>query len=276
MEDALPVTGEPPARHAAAHPHRTRRTRARLSPLTVIGELLLVSGAAILGFFGWQDYHTLVTVTAEQQQLAGQDSARWQAESEAHAGDDAGSEGAENGEIPVTGPVAEGEVFGVLYIPAMGKNFAYRVAEGTDQATVLSAADKGIGRYPSTQLPGEPGNMAIAAHRSGPWITPFREVMDLRLGDPLYLETAEGWYTYRFRSLEYALPNEVDVLNPVPRMSVDAGEDRILTLTTCHPKANGTAERAIAYAVLDGFRARAAGPPPALVEANTNVAKEAA
>jgi len=105
---------------------------------------------------------------------------------------------------------------------------------------------------------------------------PFREVMELRLGDPLYLETADGWYTYRFRSLEYVLPSETDVLNPFPRMTVEAGDDRILTLTTCHPKANGTEERAIAYAVLDDFRPRSEGPPKSLVEADSNVARRAA
>lgn len=272
MQDPPPAADEMLARRASTHGADGRRKRAKLSPLTVIGELLLVSGIAVLGFFGWQDYHALVVVAGEQRQLAGEDSARWQAEAEA-AGEQAEPW---NGEMPVTAQPEAGEAFGVLYIPAMGENFAYRVAEGTDPATVLNSAEKGIGRYSRTQLPGAPGNVAVAAHRSGPWITPFREVMELRLGDPLYLETADGWYTYRFRSLEYVLPSETDVLNPFPRMTVEAGDDRILTLTTCHPKANGTEERAIAYAVLDDFRPRADGPPATLAEANANVAKEAA
>ncbi|MBN9613042.1 MAG: class E sortase, partial [Actinobacteria bacterium] len=181
-----------------------------------------------------------------------------------------------NGKIPVAAPPAEGEVFGVLYIPAMGKNYAYRVAGGTDRATVLDLSDKGVGHYDKTQMPGAIGNFAVAAHRSGPWVTPFREIMQLRVGDPIYLETKDGWYTYRFRSQEYVLPTETDVLDPFPRVSGQPGKDRIMTLTTCHPKEDGTAERAITYAVLDDFRPRSEGAPESLAEVNSNVAGSSA
>ncbi|MFC6235517.1 class E sortase, partial [Leucobacter soli] len=235
---------------------RPRRRRKRLSPLTVIGELLVVGGVAVLGFFGWQYAMTQIVVPAQQQALAAQDSARWAAASQAEEPWD--------GEVPVTAAHAPGEVFGLLHIPAIGERFTYRVAEGTDPETVLNVSDKGIGRYETTQMPGDYGNLGLAAHRSGPWITPFREVMELRVGDPIYLETEDGWYTYRFRSLEYVLPSAYDVLNPFPRIDVDPAEDRLMTLTTCHPKNGGTEERAIAYAVFDRFQPRSAGAPAEL------------
>jgi sortase A len=170
--------------------------------------------------------------------------------------------------IPVTAKPAPAEAFAVLHVPAFGTTYANVVAETTDWWTVLNLDEKGIGRYESTQLPGEPGNFALAGHRSGPLINSFREVMNLRVGDPLFVETADGWYTYRFRSIEYVLPDAVDVLNPFPRLEGVPGEDRILTLTTCHPKWAGSDERAIAYSVFEGFQPRSDGPPAELIELN--------
>lgn len=260
-----PRSAGPPSDYRVEH---GARRRARLSPLSVIGELLLVSGLAVLGFFAWQTVNTQLVVPGKQQQLAAEQSTRWESQAKPDV--------KWNGKVPVAAKHADGEVFAVLYVPAMGKNYAYRVAEGTDRTTVLDVADKGVGHYDRTALPGARGNLALAAHRSGPWITPFREVMELRVGDPLYLETKDGWYTYRFRSIEYVLPEETDVLDPFPRLQGEAGKDRIMTLTTCHPKQDGTVERAITYAVFDRFQPRSYGPPEALAAVDSNVAKAGA
>lgn len=233
--------------------------RARLSPLTVIGELLLVAGVAVFGYIVWQPWHTGITVTAKQTELSAAASAQWDAETPAEEWD---------GVVPVVQAPAPSESFANLHVPAFGTTYANTVAETTDWWTVLNLDDKGIGHYEMTQMPGEPGNFALAGHRSGPLINSFREVMNLRIGDPLFVETAEGWYTYRFRSMEYVLPEEVDVLNPFPRIEGAVGDDQILTLTTCHPKMAGSDERAIAYSVYEGFQPRSAGPPAELIELN--------
>lgn len=235
-----------------------RRRRARLSPLTVIGELLLLGGLGVLGYIVWQPWHTTVTVSAKQADLAAEDSARWAAAEPAPT-----TEG-----MPVAQKAGENEVFAVLHAPEFGTGYANRIAEGTDWSAVLNDPDKGIGHYDTTQLPGEPGNFVVAAHRSGPITTPFREIMNLRVGDPLFVETADGWYTYRFRSIEYVLPDAVDVLLPFPRLEGVAGQDQILTLTTCNPKLAGSDERAIAYSVLEGFQPRSDGPPAELLKLN--------
>ena len=240
---------------------RRGRRRARLSPLTVVGELLLLGGLGVLGYIVWQPWHTGVTVTAKQTELSAEDSARWEREAKPLQTDG----------VPVAARPEASEVFAVLRAPAFGTTYANRVAETTDWWTVLNLDEKGIGHYENTQMPGEPGNVALAGHRSGPLINSFREVMNLRVGDPLFIETAEGWYTYRFRSIEYVLPDEVDVLNPFPRLEGEPGTDQILTLTTCHPKLSGSAERAIAYSVFEGFQARADGPPAELVELNPSM-----
>lgn len=239
-----------------------RRRRARLSPLTVIGEILLLSGLGVLGYIVWQPWHTGVTVTAKQTQLSAKDSAAW----------DQKAKDVEqppwDGVVPVPAKPAPSEVFAVLHAPAFGTTFANRVAETTDWWTVLNLDDKGIGRYEKTQMPGEPGNFALAGHRSGPLINSFREVMNLRVGDPLFIETADGWYTYRFRDIEYVLPAELDVLNSFPRLQGEPGKDQIMTFTTCHPKLAGSDERAIAYSVFEGYQPRSQGPPAELVKLN--------
>lgn len=233
---------------------RSAKRRHRLSPLTVIGELLLVAGVGVLGYIVWQPWHTSLTVGGMQQDLAAEDSARWDAE----------YDGGTTDGMPVAERAATDEIFATLHVPAFGLDYANRIAESTSWDTVLNSADIGIGHYDMTQMPGEAGNFAVAAHRSGPVTTPFKELMNLRLGDELFVETQEGWYTYRFRSIEFTTPDAVDVLNPFPRVEGTPGEDQILTLTTCHPKHWGNDERAIAYAVLDSFQPRADGEPEAL------------
>ena len=197
-------------------------------------------------------------MTAKQSDLSAAVSQQWDAEAKPML-----TEG-----IPVPAKPAASEVFAVLRVPAFGTTYANQVAETTDWWTVLNLDDKGIGHYETTQMPGEPGNFAMAGHRSGPLINSFREIMNLRVGDPMFVETADGWYTYRFRSIEYVLPEETDVLNPFPRLEGEVGVDQIVTLTTCHPKLSGSDERAIAYGVFEGFQPRADGPPAELLELN--------
>lgn len=239
-----------------------KRRRARLSPLTVIGEVLLLTGLGVLGYIVWQPWHTGVTVTAKQTQLSAKDSEAWNRQAEEVPPTPW------DGTVPVPAKPAPAEVFAVLHAPAFGTTYANRIAETTDWTTVLNVDDRGIGRYETTQLPGEAGNFALAGHRSGPLINSFREVMNLRVGDPLFIETTDGWYTYRFRDIEYVLPTETDVLKPFPRLQGEPGTDQILTFTTCHPKLSGSDERAIAYSVFEGYQPRSQGPPAELVKLN--------
>ena len=44
-------------------------------------------------------------------------------------------------------------------------------------------------------MPGEVGNFAVAAHRST-HDEPFANIDDLRVGDKVYVQTREAWYTY--------------------------------------------------------------------------------
>lgn len=245
--------------------HSPKRVgRAKLSPLTVIGELLFLSGLVVVGYLAWQPWYTSTVVAAEQAELSAVVSAKLQAKAPTEPWD---------GIVPIAAKVPETDDFGVMYIPAFGSTFQNVISEGTSRGEVLNVAEKGIGHYDKTQMPGQPGNFAVASHRSGPRTTPFKEIMNLRLGDSIYVQTAEGWYTYSFRSIEYVLPEESDVLLPFPRLQGTQGDDQILTLTTCHPKDFGAEERAIAYAVLDSFQPTSEGPPESLVKVNPEVKK---
>ncbi|MET0812263.1 MAG: sortase, partial [Microbacterium sp.] len=82
----------------------------------------------------------------------------------------------------------------------------------------------------------------------------------------IVVETPDGWYTYRFRTLEYVTPDRVDVLLPVPQApDVPAGMQYI-TLTSCSPMYSMT-ERIVAFGVFDSFTPRSDGPPSSLTGA---------
>ncbi|WP_309105273.1 sortase domain-bontaining protein, partial [Microbacterium sp.] len=88
----------------------------------------------------------------------------------------------------------------------------------------------------------------------------MHEIEQLQLGDAIYIQTRDGWYTYRFRDFEYVTPDTVGVLAPVPHHPDLQPTDRLITLTTCNPLYS-TAERLIAYGVLESWQPSAAGPP---------------
>jgi sortase A len=122
----------------------------------------------------------------------------------------------------------------------------------------------GIGHYPDAAMPGEVGNFALAAHRTT-FGAPFNRIAELHVGDPIVVQTQDGWYTYRFRTLEYVKPSAVDVLLDVPQQpDVPAGE-RYITMTSCSPMFS-LAERIVGYGLFESFTPTADGPPASLSE----------
>ncbi|WP_445298418.1 class E sortase [Kocuria rosea] len=162
----------------------------------------------------------------------------------------------EVGTPPVAAPPGYGEALGIVYVPRFGADYARPVMQGTGR-DVLDTL--GLGHYPSTAMPGQVGNFALAGHRQT-----NGKVLDLVHtlvpGDRIHVRTAQGYYTYVFRDSEIVLPTETRVLAPVPSDPAARPTERVLTLTTCHPR-YGSTERFIAYAVLESWRPTAAGPP---------------
>lgn len=97
------------------------------------------------------------------------------------------------------------------------------------EGTTASALRAGAGHYPSTPLPCEIGNVAIAGHRTT-YGRPFHNLDLLRPGSEITLETPIGNCTYKVTKAPFAvLPTQTDILDNTP-------QEATLTLTTCHPK----------------------------------------
>ena len=240
-----------------------RKKQRRLAALGVTGEILLTVGVLVQLFWLWHVGINDWIQGFTQSQAASELSEQWQEQAEGAPGFAKGR-GESGGQVdygppPVTDVVAEGSAFATLYVPRFGESYQRVIAEGVDLATVLNDQRLGVGRYPQSTPLGEPGNFAIAGHRTS-FGASFGDISELRLGDRLYLETTDGWLSYEFRNLEYVWAEEVDVLNPVPKADSMEATDRLLTLTSCHPKFSD-AERVIAYAVFDMWFPRDVGPP---------------
>ena len=143
-------------------------------------------------------------------------------------------------------PPPEGAALAIIKIPKIG------VEKAVVQGVALSDLKKGPGHYPQTAMPGQPGNSAIAGHRTT-YGAPFFEVDKLEAGDPIFVTTGQGSFRYEVREKKVVKPNAVSVLDPT--------DDNRLTLTTCHPRFSAK-ERLIVVAALIG-EAAAASPPPA-------------
>jgi sortase A len=101
---------------------------------------------------------------------------------------------------------------------------------------------KGPGHYRNTPLPGQRGNAAIAAHRTG-FGGPFVDLDKLKPGDKIIVSYRNrDRYVYTVRESKVVLPSDLSVLDP--------SDEPIITLTTCTPKTTSD-KRLIVIGVLD-------------------------
>lgn len=223
------------------------------SAFGVAGEILITAGVLVLLYLGWQTWINNAVQANEQQHLVEQNIKEWSAPiSDPNAQD--------TWPAPVLPKVGKGATIGNLYIPRFGASSTRAVGESVDAKVTLNRGF--YGHYSQTQMPGAPGNFALAHHRGG-WGSAFKQAQLLRTGDHIYLETKIGYYGYTIRNIEYVDPSGVNVLNDVPGSDASPGAQSYLTITTCSP-IEGNAERLVVYADLDSFRTRAAGPFPEL------------
>lgn len=250
---------------------RERRKRALSATAGVVGELLITAGVFVFLFLGWQLWLNDIIQGNSQRDDA-------LALSQALAGDTPESLGPTPTSDPSATPdlkptpssVAFGDPvvsavaavetpFATIYVPRFGDDYVRTIAEGVSASSVLR---KNVGHYPGTQMPGEIGNFAVAGHRTT-YGAPFNRIADLQVGDKIYIQTADGWYTYAFRSLEYVLPTGVGVLDAVPQNAGVTPTERVMTMTSCNPLLSAE-ERIIAYSVFESWQPTSAGPPDAV------------
>jgi len=182
------------------------------------------------------------------------------------------------GSASVTIPLGVG--IANLYIPRLGKDYAWTIVQGTSDADL----NEGPGHYVETQLPGQTGNFAIAGHRVGKG-EPFLNLDKLRPGDAVIVETKSTWYVYRVKGSivdsdlgstvpdgvpgrEIVDPSDGSVIMPVPNHPGLAPTEKLMTMTTCHPKFTAE-QRMVVHAVIDPTltRPRTGDTKPAVIEA---------
>ena len=132
---------------------------------------------------------------------------------------------------------AAGKTLGLLVVPRI--NVRKVVVEGSDKESLKA----GPGHYASTPFPGQPGNAAIACHRTT-YGAPCFNLDLLRNGDPIFVQTLQGSFRYEVERTWKVSPKDTTVLAPTPGQNV-------LTLTTCDPKYSA-ARRLIVRARLVG------------------------
>jgi sortase A len=161
------------------------------SPLLLIARLLLIAGVLAIGFTAWTYGARYAWQTYESRQF---DHIRTRA-------------------VPLPP-----DVIGKINIPRLGISAILK--EGVGQRTLNLAA----GHIPSTALPGQPGNVGVAAHRDNL----FRGLKDIRQDDSITLTTLDNTYVYRVVSTKVVNPTDVSVLDASP-------DEKTLTLVTCYP-----------------------------------------
>ncbi|MBN7793986.1 class E sortase [Microbacterium esteraromaticum] len=244
-----------------------RRSRPRATFTSVLGELLLTAGTLVLLFVAWQMWIGDIIIGAENNAKGAELSQEWAAVPAPEPPPAIEQDGELVYEPPVLPHPDDAEIFANMLIPRFGDDYNVHIAGGTSRARTLDTI--GIGLYEQSKMPGEVGNFSLAGHRTT-WGMPFNKVDKLKLDDAIVVETPEGWFTYRFRTLQYVTPTQVDVLLDVPQMPELDTDERYITLTACSPLYS-LAERIVAYGVFESFQPRAEGPPASLasVEAAT-------
>ncbi|MEP6851789.1 MAG: class E sortase [bacterium] len=154
-----------------------------------------------------------------------------------------------------------GEGFANLYIPALGKDYAFTIVQGVNDADL----EKGPGHYPGTAIPGQVGNFAVAGHRVGKG-EPFLNLDQLGPGDAVVVQTARNWYVYDVLGdrktgnldrpgpqgvvgRQIVAPGDIAVIDPVPGRPGTKPTQVLMTMTTCHPKYSAD-RRMVVHALL--------------------------
>ncbi len=160
---------------------------------------LFVTGAVLLGTWGYHTVHALVFQERQSREL---DRALAAAPPLAEA-------------APV---IEDGPLFGRLEIPRLG--LTAMVAEGVDDATLRIA----VGHVPGTGLPGQPDrNVGLAGHRD----SFFRPLEKIAPRERITLTTPYGTYEYEVAWTRIVEQKDVWVL--------DDTHGAALTLVTCYP-----------------------------------------
>lgn len=230
---------------------RRRTAPVKLSFISVLGESLITVGVVILLYVGWQVFVNDPIVGNQQQVQAEHFKPSTSSKPEFSK---------------ISNKLAQGKVFGKIYIPRFANDYVRLLGQGTFQAITLNKI--GPGHYLSSQWPGEVGNFAVAAHRTSHG-APFNKIDTLQAGDQVFVETNDGWYTYEYRQTKIVDPTDVGVIRSVPKGMTGAHKGgSYMTMTSCHPKWSNR-QRIVVWLELVDQQPHSAGMPLALRKLQT-------
>lgn len=231
--------------------------------LGLIGRTMIAAGVLLLLFVAYQLWGTGIHTALAQDQLGDEFRSQLQGLADEAVGATAAPPASAPDETtpPVSYEVSpaaadvpaptKGDSVGQIVIPRIGVDFF--VIEGVD----LYLLDEGPGHFPTTPMPGQPGNAAIAGHRTT-FLAPFNRIDELQPGDTIDVTTLQGTFQYAVLAQDdgsghrIVSPSALDILD-------DKGDDR-LTLMACHPKYSA-AQRIVVEAELTSPAAPATPPP---------------
>ena len=216
-------------------PRISRRSVDRL--LGLVGRGCITAGLLLLGLVAYQLWGTAIETRRAQATLR-DDFAALIATTPAVSVPDTTGGSAGSG-TPVVSPIATpnrpNSAIALLEVPAAG--IADIVVEGVS----VSALRHGPAHIPGTAQPGEVGNSAIAGHRTT-YGAPFADLDEVRTGDPVYVTTTSGKFTFEVIDSRIVAPERTEVLQP-------DGDRAMVTLITCHPRYS-TSKRLVVTAEL--------------------------
>jgi sortase A len=130
----------------------------------------------------------------------------------------------------------DGDAVAILEIPSL------KLKKIVVSGVTIDDLRRGPGHYRNTALPGQRGNVAIAAHRTA-YGSPFKQIDELKPGDQIFITNSlKDRFVYKVRDTKIVDPTDTSVLN--------ATDDALLTLTSCHPLYTAQ-QRIIVTATLD-------------------------
>lgn len=178
-----------------------------------LGELCVTAGLVLLLFMTYELWGTGQYTRQQQDLLSEQLQRTWTSEKATHE------------RVKLGGGLA------LLRIPRLGEKYRYVVIEGVGRADLR----KGPGHYPGSAMPGELGNFVVSGHRTT-YSAPFNRLDALRAGDEILVDTRRTQFVYEVTDRKIVKPTAVEVTAPVPGHPGRAPTDKMITLTTCHPK----------------------------------------
>lgn len=206
-----------------------------------VGRVLIALGTVVLLFVAYQLWGTGFHEARAQSNLEEEFEESLDAGPagrERPAAPTAPAEGLPSEEVPAQEeaplPPPPGEAVAMLRIPKL--DLEKVVVEGVSVADLRKAP----GHYPRTPMPGQPGNAAIAGHRTT-YGAPFWDLDQLQPGDEILVRTLQGEFRYEVDRTSVVRPDQLEVL--------DQTEEARLTLTTCNPRFSA-AQRLVVSAVL--------------------------